>query len=79
MPSREVKEPNALSVPRSEAFERMVHTNPAFGALGKAYACFNPYRPSSQAIDEGKREVCNSLTASTLALSRPTFLASFHR
>ena len=58
---------------------RTVHTNPAFGVLAEAYACFNPYRPSTQAIDKGKREVCDGLAASTLARFRPTFLASSHR
>lgn len=58
---------------------RMVHTNPAFGSLAEAYACFNPYRPSSQAIDKGKGEVCDGLAASTLACFRPAFLASSHR
>ena len=58
---------------------RIFHTNPAFGGLAEAYACFNPYRPSTQAIDKGKREVCDGLAASTLACFCPTFLASSHR
>ena len=57
----------------------MVHTNPAFGGLAEAYACFNPYRPSSQAIDKGKWEVGDGPAASTLTCSGPAFLASSHR
>ena len=75
----EVKEPNTSSVPQVKQTRHMVHTNPAFGALAEAYAYFNPYRPSSQTVDKGKREVCNGLAASTLACFRPTILASFHR